>query len=199
MQLKYKKGSCAKKGIGKLGTYFEDGLKYSFYVPIKTRGAGENSIIEYSLQYYKKFPSEKKVKTRFLNGKEKDEFLKENPALKSETNILITEYDSTSDEHIQGLLKQNAELAFLNVVSYIDFDRKCYDDKSLIEVINEERIEEGKSVISKDSYMDLIDWVKSKELSDLELQIFNDEIKKVERSEKTFAEEEMELLSKNAK
>ena len=199
MQLKYKKGSCAKTGIGRLGTYIEDGIKYSFYVPIKTRGAGENSIIEYSLQYYKKFPSEKKTKTRFLNGTQKEEFLKENPALKSETNILVTEYDTTSDEHIKGILKQNAELAFLNVVSYIDFERKCYDDKSLIEVINEERKEKGLKTILKTDYIDLIEWVKSKEFNDSELQLFDDEVKKVERGERTLAEQEIELFSKNAK
>lgn len=199
MQLKYKKGSCAKKGIGKLGTYIEDGINYSFYVPIKTTGAGENSILEYSLQYYKKFPSEKKVKTRLLMGKEKDEFLKENQAFKEEVHIRVAEYDSTSDEHILGLLSQNAQLLFLNVVSYIDFERKCYDDKSLIEVINEERLVKGKSAILPNDYFELMQWLKEKEFSDGELNFFDTEVKSVEKGIETFAEKEMKLFNKDAK
>ena len=197
MKLKYKKGSCAKKGIGLLGTYIEDNETYNFFVPIKTRGAGENALIEYQMNYFKKYPTEKKLKTRYLNGKEKDEFLKEFPSLKNESNILVTEFDTTSDDFIKNMLTQNQTLSFLNCIYYIDFDRKCYDDKSLIEIINEERIENGKNSIGKEDYIELIEWLKSKEFSDIELSIFNDEIKKVEKGERTLAEIQYNAIEKN--
>ena len=200
MQLKYHKGKCAKTGIGLLGKYRDEetGGFCSFLVPIKTRGAGQNPMIEFMLQYEKKFPSEKKLKSRMLdkNSGEYKDFIKENPNIKEDTYIVITEYDTTSESHIKGMLKQTNDMAYLNAIAFIDFDRKCYDGKSLIEVINEDRVENKLSPLQKENYFDMLDWIKGKELSDMELKIFDEEIKRVERGEKTFAEQEYDLLLK---
>ena len=182
-------GSCLKKGLGKIGTRKNDetGEITSAYVPITTKGAGDDTVFRFIKQYEKSFPSSKQHKVSFLSGKEEEAFFNENKAYDKSIKVRVLDYDKTSEEHGFAMFANNSMLQFLNIVNGIDMNYDLGDGITYWDELN----------IPKGEYVKVAEWIRDVlQPSPIDIEIFDKELKLLAMGQPTLAETEIYLANK---
>ena len=97
--------------------------------------------------------------------------------------ILITEYDTTSPEHIKGMEEWQELVEDMNIISNFDFD---YQDDEGLTLWEGWEIERG-------DYVSFAKKLKNLTITQEDLIVFKSEIDKIKNGEKTIADLELEL------
>lgn len=147
------KGSCAKKGIAKIGNRknIETGEMESVYLAVTTKGAGDKTVFKCVEDMKKTFVDEKSVKrSRMATKTEIEEFDKNFPDYDKNYLRRVIEYDTTTDSHNEALFDNVVLLKFLDIVNSMDFEYDLGDGNTYWDDLE----------IPKGEYVKVAEWIR---------------------------------------
>ena len=179
------KGSCAKKGIAKIGNRknIESGEMESVYLAVTTKGAGDKTVFKCVEDMKKTFVDEKSVKrSRMATKAEIEEFDKNFPDYDKNYLRRVIEYDTTTDSHNEKLFDNVVLLKFLDIVNSMDFEYDLGDGNTYWEDLE----------IPKGEYVKVAEWIRDVlKPSEVDISIFNQEMELLALGKPTMAETEI--------
>lgn len=179
------KGSCAKKGIAKIGNRrnIETGEMESVYLAVTTKGAGDKTVFKCVEDMKKSFMDKKSIKrTRPATEEEKKEFYKANDEYDRSILLRVTEYDTTTDSHNEKLFDNVVLLKFLDIVNSMDFEYDLGEGNTYWDDLE----------IPKGEYVKVAEWIRDVlKPSEVDISIFNQEMENIALGKPTMAEIEI--------
>lgn len=179
------KGSCAKKGIAKIGNRknIETGEMESVYLAVTTKGAGDKTVFKCVEDMKKTFVDEKSVKrSRMATKAEIEEFDKNFPDYDKNYLRRVIEYDTTTDSHNEKLFDNVVLLKFLDIVNSMDFEYDLGDGNTYWDDLE----------IPKGEYVKVAEWIRDVlKPSEVDISIFNQEMENIALGKPTMAEIEI--------
>jgi hypothetical protein len=179
------KGSCAKKGIAKIGNRknIETGEMESVYLAVTTKGAGDKTVFKCVEDMKKTFVDEKSVKrSRMATKAEIEEFDKNFPDYDKNYLRRVIEYDTTTDSHNEKLFDNVVLLKFLDIVNSMDFEYDLGEGNTYWEDLE----------IPKGEYVKVAEWIRDVlKPSEVDISIFNQEMELLALGKPTMAETEI--------
>lgn len=179
------KGSCAKKGIAKIGNRrnIETGEMESVYLAVTTKGAGDKTVFKCVEDMKKTFVDEKSVKrSRMATKAEIEEFDKNFPDYDKNYLRRVIEYDTTTDSHNEKLFDNVVLLKFLDIVNSMDFEYDLGEGNTYWDDLE----------IPKGEYVKVAEWIRDVlKPSEVDISIFNQEMENIALGKPTMAEIEI--------
>ena len=179
------KGSCAKKGIAKIGNRrnIETGEMESVYLAVTTKGAGDKTVFKCVEDMKKTFVDEKSVKrSRMATKAEIEEFDKNFPDYNNNYLRRVIEYDTTTDSHNEKLFDNVVLLKFLDIVNSMDFEYDLGEGNTYWDDLE----------IPKGEYVKVAEWIRDVlKPSEVDISIFNQEMELLAQGAPTMAETEI--------
>lgn len=179
------KGSCAKKGIAKIGNRrnIETGEMESVYLAVTTKGAGDKTVFKCVEDMKKTFVDEKSVKrSRMATKAEIEEFDKNFPDYDKNYLRRVIEYDTTTDSHNEKLFDNVVLLKFLDIVNSMDFEYDLGEGNTYWDDLE----------IPKGEYVKVAEWIRDVlKPSEVDISIFNQEMELLAQGAPTMAETEI--------
>ena len=179
------KGSCAKKGIAKIGNRknIETGEMESVYLAVTTKGAGDKTVFKCVEDMKKTFVDSKSIKrSRSATRAEDEEFTKNFPDYEKSMQKRVIEYDTTTDSHNETLFDNVVLLKFLDIVNSMDFEYDLGEGNTYWEDLE----------IPKGEYVKVAEWIRDVlKPSEVDISIFNQEMELLALGKPTMAETEI--------
>lgn len=189
LNLKLKgKGSCAKKGIAKIGSRknIETGEIESVYLAVTTKGAGDKTVFKCVEDMKKVFVDDKSIKrSRLATKAEIEEFDKNFPDYEKSYIRRVIEYDTTTDAHNEKLFDNVVLLKFLDIVNAMDFEYDLGEGKTYWDDLE----------IPKGEYVKVAEWIRDVlRPSEIDISVFNQEMELLAQGRETMAEKEIKYF-----